>query len=296
MHYILLDTDSKIKDAVDNFSSLERIAVDFEGEFNLHIYGEHLCLIQVFDGTSFYIIDPRATDVSEKGLGIFFSSPVKKLWFDCQSDISLVYKKYGMTIENIYDVRVLGIAFGFTGNLLAMEEKYLGIKKGIAKKKNQQSNWLKRPLPPEQIEYALEDVAHLMELEDALYPIIVSSGLEGQVNRMMKKAVTPKKPEPGWKKLGGWQRLSFEEKIYAKHIFIARDNLARRFNVPAVNVMDKHFIIDFARRRPSSESEVAKALSGVSPRFQHFIIPAVWKAIGNAGNEIREKGLTRQAD
>ena len=42
MHYILLDTDSKIKDAVDNFSSLERIAVDFEGKFNLHIYGEHL--------------------------------------------------------------------------------------------------------------------------------------------------------------------------------------------------------------------------------------------------------------
>ena len=100
MHYSLLDSDIKIKDAVEHFISLERIAVDFEGEFNLHIYGEHLCLIQIFDGKDFFIIDPRSREVSEKGLSLFFSSPVKKVWFDSQSDASLVYKKYGMRIDS----------------------------------------------------------------------------------------------------------------------------------------------------------------------------------------------------
>jgi ribonuclease D len=32
---------------------INTIAMDFEGEINLHIYGEHLCLIQVFDSIPF---------------------------------------------------------------------------------------------------------------------------------------------------------------------------------------------------------------------------------------------------
>ena len=68
MHYSLLDSDIKIKDAVEHFISLERIAVDFEGEFNLHIYGDQLCLIHIFEGKDFFIIDPRSNEVSEKGL------------------------------------------------------------------------------------------------------------------------------------------------------------------------------------------------------------------------------------
>lgn len=45
MEYTLLDSDRLIEDAVPGLNALERIAVDFECEFNLHIYGEHLCLI-----------------------------------------------------------------------------------------------------------------------------------------------------------------------------------------------------------------------------------------------------------
>lgn len=196
MHYTLLDSDIKIKDAVDHFISLERIAVDFEGEFNLHIYGEHLCLIQIFDGNDFFIIDPRNKEVSENGLSLFFSSPVKKVWFDCQSDAALVYKKYGMRIENIHDVKMLGMVLGFSGNLVAMEEKYLGIDKDVSKKKNQQSNWLIRPLPDSQIEYALEDVAHLLDLEDVLNPLVASAGLDKKAAALMKKATAIKKSEP----------------------------------------------------------------------------------------------------
>ncbi|MBU3808466.1 MAG: HRDC domain-containing protein, partial [Candidatus Phocaeicola faecipullorum] len=271
MHYSLLDSDIKVKDAVDHFINLERIAVDFEGEFNLHIYGEHLCLIQIFDGKDFFIIDPRSKEVSEKGLSLFFSSPVKKVWFDSQSDASLVYKKYGMRIENIYDIKILGMVLGFTGNLIAMEEKYLGLHKDVSKKKNQQSNWLIRPLPDSQIEYALEDVAHLLDLEDVLNPLVASADLDKKAAALMKKAAAVKKSEPGWKKIGNWKMLSFEEKVYTKHLFIARDNIARRFNVPAVRVMNKHLIAEFAKKRPSSEKELRERLSGENPRFFNIL-------------------------
>lgn len=294
MHYTLLDSDIKIKDAVDHFINLERIAVDFEGEFNLHIYGEHLCLIQIFDGKDFFIIDPRSKEVSENGLSLFFSSSVKKVWFDSQSDASLVYKKYGMRIENVYDIKILGMVLGFSGNLLAMEEKYLGINKDVSKKKNQQSNWLLRPLSDSQIEYALEDVAHLLDLEDVLDPLVSAAGLDKKASALMRKAAAIKKSEPGWKKIGNWKMLSFEEKVYTKHIFIARDSIARRFNVPAVRVMNKHLITDFAKKRPSTEKELRERLSGENPRFINILVPALLKALEKGRDEIREKGATRQ--
>ena len=72
MNYEYIDSDEKIEKAVKRFEKLERIAVDFECEFNLHIYGEHLCLIQIFDGLSYYLIDPRSEGVTKKCLSFFF--------------------------------------------------------------------------------------------------------------------------------------------------------------------------------------------------------------------------------
>ena len=290
MEYSYLDTDGKIEEAVAAFSGRERIAVDFEGEFNLHVYGEHLCLVQIFDGQSFFIIDPRSGRVTPKGLEAFFSSPVRKVWFDCQSDASLVSKAYGLSISSIFDVRVLAEALGSHGNLKSVEAQYLGIESAIPKKRNQQANWMRRPIPPEQIEYALEDVAHLLELEDALKPIIEERGLSRQAEAAMKKATTVSKPQPGWTKVGGWKRMSQEEMIYAKHIFLARDRIARRFNVPAARVMDKHQIPALAKDRPSTRDRLAARLSGESPRFMSMLIPAVWDAIAEARAEVERKG------
>ena len=287
MEYSYLDSDQKIMDAVAVFSGKDRIAVDFEGEFNLHIYGEHLCLIQIFDGSEFYIIDPRSAGVTDKGLAAFFSTPVKKLWFDCQSDASLVYKAYGLTITGICDVRVLAETLGFHGNLKALESEYLGIENNLNKKKNQQANWLKRPIPDEQIAYALEDVAHLMELEDVLASLVHERNLDKQAASAMKRATAVKKPLPGWTRIGGWKRMTPVQRIYARHIFIARDRIAKRFNVPAARVMDKHLIPDLSTNVPLSKDRLVPRLQGVPDRFRAFVIPAVWDAIVKGNEEVR---------
>ena len=290
MDYVSLTSDDAILSVLPSFEEKERIAVDFEGEFNLHVYGEHLCLVQIFDGERFFIIDPRAKGVTRAGLEAFFSSPVKKVWFECQSDAALVSKVYGLSIASVFDIRVLASALGSKGNLKSLESEYLSLDNGIPKKKNQQANWMIRPLPEEQIIYALEDVAHLLELEDVLVPLVKERGLEKSAASAMKAATAVKKPLPGWTKVGGWKRMSAEEKVYARHIYNARDAIARRFNVPAARVMDKHLMPELARHRPSSEKALASLLSSESERFRGMLVPAMWKALGDAAAEISEKG------
>ena len=105
----------------------------------------------------------------------------------------------------------------------------------------------------------------------------------------MKKATAAKKPLPGWTRIGGWKRFSKEEKVYARQIFIARDRIARRFNVPASRVMDKHQISALAKARPSSEAKLASILQNESERFRSILIPAVWNAILSSAEELRSE-------
>ncbi len=275
MEYTLLDSDEKIEKQISKWADVEELAVDFECEFNLHVYGEHLCLIQIFDKSSFYIIDAVNDKVTEKGLSLFFSLKARKVWFDCQSDQALVYKKYGLKIENIYDIRVLAKALGFQGNLLSLEKEYLGIDIKINKKKNQQANWMKRPLDNESLEYALLDVAYLIDLEKVLLKEVMSKNLVKNVERSMKRATDVKEPEPGWTRIGPWRRYNEKQRRLVKDIYIARDKIAKRFNVPASRVLDKQTMTDLVLNPPSSYEKIEVRLSGQNPRFISFLVPSI---------------------
>ncbi len=270
MEYTLIDSGKLLEEYTAIWNEKKRIAVDFEGEFNLHIYGEHLCLIQINDGDGYYIIDPRSPRMDKASLAGFFSSPVKKVWFDCQSDSTLVYKKYSLLIKNICDVRVFAMALGYIHNLASLEKDILGIEPQIngSKKKLQQTNWTKRPLTEDQIQYALEDVAHLMELEDRLVELVKEKNLYKECMRRMAQLGKTPKIRPGWQTLGNWKLMKAEQKESVKQYYIARDAVARRFNVPSFQVLDKHILLSFALSCPAKRSEVEDLAKRANVRFQ----------------------------
>lgn len=283
MNYTLIDNSADLEKHIAAWNVLERIAVDFECEFNLHIYGEHLCLIQIFDGTDYYIIDPRSGRLGSDTLCAFFTSPVRKVWFDCQSDNALVYKKYGVSISNIVDIRVYALTLGFRSNLASLKKEFLSIEEQnldpAAKKRLQQTNWVRRPLSEEQVAYALSDVTHLFALEDVLEKRVAEAGLTEECAREMKKAVRAKTGKPGWVNLGPWRIMTKEQRLNVKQYYIARDNVARRFNVPSYHVLDKHVLRDFAMSCPKSEAEVLSMISSkASPRFQSQLRENMLKA------------------
>ena len=52
--YTLITTASALEALVSRWEEKGTlsVAMDFEEESNLHVYGEHLCIIQLFDGSS----------------------------------------------------------------------------------------------------------------------------------------------------------------------------------------------------------------------------------------------------
>ena len=58
--YDLIQTDAQLAHTIEGLrdARVKRLAIDVEGENNLHRYGIHVALIQLFDGARGYIVDP----------------------------------------------------------------------------------------------------------------------------------------------------------------------------------------------------------------------------------------------
>lgn len=285
MIYTVLDSDDAIKRKMLEWGEKRSLSVDFECEFNLHVYGEHLCLIQIYDGEGYYLIDVLSPLVTEKGLAIVLTSPNEKVWFASQSDASLVYKKYKIRINNIYDIRVLALNLGYSGNLLSLIKEFLNIDVVINKKKNQTANWLKRPLDSELIEYALLDVKYLFDLKDVLLKRVISEKKESSVNEMMKAITKVKEPKPGWKNIANYKRMSKDEKRALMLYFIDRDKIAKKFNVPGERVLSKKTLLSLSLKIPKSREEVEIRVSNEPKRFRKMVAESIWQSTLTLLNE-----------
>lgn len=232
------------------------LSMDFEEESNLHVYGEHLCTIQLYDREKYYLIDALALQKSEEGrklLKDFLEGEEEKIMFDCSSDAAIVRKALGIHMKNVYDLRVAAKALGFDGNLTSLIERNLHVpSEGTASKhKFQRANWMRRPIPEAQIQYALADVRYLYDLKDSLEEELgtKSPQMRSQVNSEMKKCAQPKhKDKPGWEKICNYRRLTLREKVFIRYFFIARDEIARKQNVPPANILDKRLLVEMAEK------------------------------------------------
>ena len=138
---------------------------------------------------------------------------------------------------------------------------------------------MKRPIDPENLKYALLDVAYLMDLENILVEKVKEKKLLKNVEKRMKHVTSVKEPEPGWMRIGSWRHYNEKQRILVKNIYIARDRIAKRFNVPASRVLDKHTIIDLVLNPPVKDEDVSKRLSGQNPRFIAFLVPSMVETI-----------------
>lgn len=248
-NYRMIDTDEKLDKllAYWRFHAISCIAMDFEGEFNLHIYGEHLCLVQLFDGFSYFLVDPFS--VSANSLQrLLESTDIEKVMFDCASDAALVRKQYGIMLQRVHDIRLTACLLGFDGNLNALRARCLELPMKSGKKRDQKANWLKRPIAGQLIEYALSDVEHLFAIRTVLDREITKRGLLLQEMESQKTAALPKGPDKaGWEKLDGYHYLNRRQKIYVRWYFQARDELAKKLNVPPARVLDKRILVQLAK-------------------------------------------------
>lgn len=253
-----IETPQQINELINYFDSsgIDSVAMDFEEESNLHVYGEYLCLIQLFDGKQYYIVDALKIQQTEEGklaLKTFLEGPIEKIMFSCASDASIARKTLSIQLKNVFDVRIIAQALGFNGNLTGLIERNLHVQAEdpSLKKKYQRANWMKRPIPQEQLNYALDDVKFLFDLKLSLLDELKILPTQDQKRTMvaMRHCAEQKHHEkPGWEKICNYKTLNKRERVFIRNFFMARDELARKANCPATNILEKQLLVKMAEK------------------------------------------------
>ncbi|MEA2202340.1 MAG: ribonuclease [Solirubrobacteraceae bacterium] len=243
-----------------------RLALDteFMGEGR---YRTLLCLVQLAipedSGLAerIMIVDPLAEGLDGAPLAAVLADPAIQIVVHAgRQDVALMRRRLGTEVRNVFDTQV---AAGFAG--LGAQASYdsllaeiLGLR--VAKSASF-TRWDARPLSPEQLAYAREDVVHLLELSGELERRLTAlHRLEWAREECepLERSSDERDLETIFARLPRISSLSASARPVARELVQWREQTAERQNRPVQSVLSDAALMEVAKRAPSSGGQLEK--------------------------------------
>jgi ribonuclease D len=276
---VIADADGLAR-LVRTLADLPAVAVDTESN-SMHAYREQVCLIQFSTGDTDYIVDPLA--VTELGaLAPLFANPAQqKIFHAAEYDIICLRRDYRFTFANIFDTMSAARTLGWPQvGLAAILDTNFGVKMN---KKYQRSDWKRRPLTAEQLDYARLDTHYLVALRDMQIAALTETGrlaeAEEEFARLARvgeidvdivreapaNAAQPPSASPmAFWRVKGARELTPAQAAVLQAVFAYREQQAERMDRPPFMVMGEAVLTELARRAPRSIDDL-KTVPGMTP-------------------------------
>ena len=287
-----LATSEDIAQAADAARVAGRLGIDTEF-MSEGRYRALLCLVQVAVDSrdagqppSICLID-SLTDVDVRPLAELLADPAIEIVLHAgRQDAAILRRAWRTELTNIFDTQ---IAAGFSGagaqtgygNLLGL---LLGRRVG---KTASYTRWDARPLTAEQLGYAAEDVAHLLELSDEIQRRLTGSGrLEWarEECRRLESATDERDPETAWERLPRVGQLDPRARAVARELAAWRERTASEQDRPVGSILADPALVELAKRRPPTLSGMEQ-IRGIHPptikRRGQAILDAIARGLQN---------------
>jgi ribonuclease D len=249
--WMLVDSRSGLEQAKEDLEGAAVIGIDTEYD-SFRYFREKLCLIQISSARRIYLIDPL--DVPDLNFleGAFADPQILKVFHAGDNDIRILKRDYGMRFNNVFDTHraaaLLGCQHLALSTLISL---YLGID-FQKNKKMQRSNWENRPLTAEQLDYAVQDAALLIDLYRTLEKEIESKGLQAAAAQAFfgttqvewhERTLDPR----GHMRIDGYLELEEEERRRLGSLYRWRFQKAKEINRAAFMVLSEKEMIGLSK-------------------------------------------------
>ena len=275
----LVDKPEQLAACLDDVSRTPCLGLDTESN-GFHAYFEKVCLLQVATPDADWAIDTLALPITP--LLPLLADPAREcILHAAEYDVLCMKRDYGLSFGRIFDThaaaKTLGLEKVGLHDLLAEQ---LGVALAVDE---QRSDWGRRPLSPEQLEYAFADVRYLLPLRKRLGEQLASRGLvaeaEAEFGRLVAKEPRAREFDPeGWQKMKAARILDGRGRAVLRELYLLRDRRAREVNRPAFKVLSDLFLAETARRLPKNDEELVR-IPGTSAMALKKIGPQVLEAV-----------------
>ena len=272
----------------------------FDTEFHTErTYVPELALIQLAWRDKVALVDPLAVDPAP--LGEVFGGPGTAVAHAASQDLDVLMAACGAVPATVFDTQIVAGFLGMsTPSLARLVEHVLGIS---LPKADRLSDWMVRPIPERQVTYALNDVAHLLALRDALSERLRALGrLEwalDECDQVLGDRTPARVPEEAWWKLGDIRSMSRRSRAVAQEVAAWRERTAAETNRPRRHILSDLGLLAISQRPPQNAAEL-RGTRGVDGRHlaqgrAEEIMRAVHRGLDLPSGQIRMPSESRDA-
>ena len=255
---IWVHTPKLLNTMLADLTSQARVAVDTESN-SLHAFREQVCLLQFSTPKVDYLVDPLAIDNLDELVSVFSNPKVEKVFHAAEYDLICLRRDFGFSFINIFDTMHAARVLGYPAVGL---DKLLGDKFEIKiDKRHQKANWAARPLPNEQIQYAMLDTHYLFDLRDVLEKELKEKDMFGFAFEDFKRAcsdeIKTRVNGESWERFSGRKDLSLRELTIVAQLCKWRDKEAERLNRPPYKVVMDDIFVALAKNPPEKKVDLS---------------------------------------
>ncbi|MCH2100576.1 MAG: HRDC domain-containing protein [Planctomycetes bacterium] len=281
-----LDTPEALHTAVEEWKQAPVLGVDCESN-SFFAYRERLCLLQVTALGRDYVVDPIALGEELRIINPLLADPSQvTIFHSAEYDLMLLQQDLEADVRGLFDTQVAMTLLQYerTGLAHLLSESY-GLE---VSKKEQRSDWGKRPLSQSQIDYARTDTHYLPDLYQRLRGELVDKNMlaaaDGENRRLEVEVLKPREPNyEGWKKMKQARKMNGAELARLRELFVWREKTAQKIDKPVFRVLANEALTDLAVK-PARDMRDLAGRKGVgwpkAKRTGEAILEALGKAKG----------------
>jgi ribonuclease D len=262
---IWIDRDDELPELARTLETQAWIGVDTEF-LRERTFFPKLCLLQLAAGGRIWCVDTLRIGSLDPLIPALTAAVARKVIHAARQDLEAVYLSAKRVMTPVFDTQ---IAAGCIG--LKPQVGYAELVKTLldvtVPKGQTRTDWSKRPLTREQLEYAADDVLYLGDVASHLLLRLRELGREHWVSQdclaLEDKRLYEPDPAQAWGRLRGLAQLAPASRARAKAIAVWREKLARTRDLPRAWILSDAAIFSVAQGSvPPLNDSLAANLQG----------------------------------
>ena len=265
--YTWIDDNSQLEDLILSIKGDKALAFDSEFE-RVNTFYPKPALFQLKIESEYYLIDMKKISNYE---------PLKRLLnriilHSGSEDLEILYNLNGELPEVIFDTQVAAslCGCGLHYSYQNIVNDFFGVE---LSKAHSRSDWMKRPLSDEQIQYAIDDVVYLTELQERLQDKLQQQGRSSWYDLLMKQRrnaiINSSHVNKTFVNICKSKRFDLVKQKQVFFLLKWREKIAIARNKPRTWILKNTEVIDIVVKQPKSEAVLIKQV-GLYPKFVEY--------------------------
>ncbi len=259
IHPLITDTET-LAAFCARLAAADYVAVDTEF-MRENTYWADLCLIQLASPDEAAAVDPKASGLDlAPMLALLVEAEVLKIFHAGGQDIEIIHNMTGKTPSPVFDTQVAAMALGM-GEQVSYINLVASFTGANLDKGARFTDWARRPLDKRQLDYAIGDVTHLIELFPKLLGRLKKTGRGDWLDEEMARLTTPENyVNDPWT---AWQRIRLPSRKAdalgrLKALAAWRELEAQRRDLPRGRIVKDETLADLAAHPPGDQEALGR--------------------------------------